>query len=311
MKQEVCHTVCCVDNNYVPYCGVMLTSLLENNKSESIMVHILDNGLTKEGHKSLHDIVEGKYGQHIAFYTLSSEWLKDFPATNSYVSLTTYCKLFIAAILPETVGQVLYLDCDIIVSGSLHDLWHIDLTGKAMAAVRDAHRGIEKDCQRLGINYQTEGYYNAGVMLLNLEYWRKTDFLKTALDFISVQGPDLPYHDQDVLNGTLHGCILPLPLRYNLHDHLFHRKRYMNAEDIQLAEQEMRPGRRAIIHFSSKRKPWGTRCLHPLRKLYFHYQDMTEWKGMRPKCTFKDRCWRWNRQLSGCLHWVNGYKHVH
>ena len=40
MAQEICHLVCCVDNNYVPHCGVMLTSLLENNKGERIRVQI-------------------------------------------------------------------------------------------------------------------------------------------------------------------------------------------------------------------------------------------------------------------------------
>ena len=48
MAQEICHLVCCVDNNYVPHCGVMLTSLLENNKDERIRVHVLDNALTEE-----------------------------------------------------------------------------------------------------------------------------------------------------------------------------------------------------------------------------------------------------------------------
>ncbi len=28
--------VCCTDNNYIKYCCVMLTSLLENNKEENL-----------------------------------------------------------------------------------------------------------------------------------------------------------------------------------------------------------------------------------------------------------------------------------
>lgn len=310
MAQEIYHLVCCVDNNYVPHCGVMLTSLLENNKDERIRVHVLDNALTEECREALRGIVERKYGQELAFYPLASDWSASFPATCSYVSLTVYSKLFIASMLPAEVKKVLYLDCDIIVLKSLHELWHCDLSGKAMAAVRDAHRRLEDDCRRLGIDCQTEGYYNAGVMLFNLDYLRSMNFLEKSLDFVSKHASRLPYHDQDVLNGVLHGHILSLPLRYNLHDHLFHRKRYMSREEIRLADREMRPEHRVIIHFSSRRKPWSTRCLHPLRKSYFYYLDMTEWRGRRPRDTFKEWCWRWNRRISGWLHGVNGYRRV-
>ena len=310
MAQEICHLVCCVDDHYVPYCGVMLTSVLENNKGERIVVHVLDNALAERGRESLRGIVERKYGQQLCFHPLSSGWKDSFPATNSYVSLTTYCKLFIAAILPLSIGKVLYLDCDIVVVGSLHDLWSRDLSGKAMAAVRDSHRGLEEDYRRLGIDGQTEGYYNAGVMLLNLDYLRDMHFLERALDFVASHASGLVYHDQDVLNGVLHGHILSLPPRYNLHDHLFRRKRYMSESEVRLAEQEMRPEHRVIIHFSSNKKPWSTRCLHPLRKLYFQYQDLTEWRDQRPRYTFKEWCWRWNRRVSGWLHWANGYRRV-
>ena len=34
----------------------------------------------------------------------------------------------------------------------------------------------------------------------------------------------------------------------------------------------------AILHYSS-RKPWQYHCMHPLRHLYFEYQNLTPWKG--------------------------------
>ena len=40
--------VCCTDNNYIKYCCVMLTSLLENNKEENITIHILGDNLTSD-----------------------------------------------------------------------------------------------------------------------------------------------------------------------------------------------------------------------------------------------------------------------
>ena len=34
----------------------------------------------------------------------------------------------------------------------------------------------------------------------------------------------------------------------------------------------------SILHYSS-RKPWQYHCMHPLRHLFFKYQDLTPWKG--------------------------------
>lgn len=33
--------VSCIDDNFALYCGVMLTSLFENNKDENVTVHIV------------------------------------------------------------------------------------------------------------------------------------------------------------------------------------------------------------------------------------------------------------------------------
>lgn len=286
----------------------MLTSLLENNRTEEVVIHILDNAIRKDAKETVRELVEGKYGQKLFFYTLDDSLLKEFPSTNSYVSLTAYCKLFIPTILPSSVHKVLYMDCDIIVVNSLHELEDYDLTDWAMGAVKDAHKNMELDCKRLGFDYDQFSYFNSGVMLLNLDYLRNTDFVQKSIDFVAKHTDDLKYHDQDVLNGVLHGRILPLPYRYNLHDCLYHDKRYIDEEQIPLVEKELQTDKRIIIHFSSRRKPWDNRCLHPLRQLYFSYLDRTIWKGERLNISFKDLMWRWNRIVSGWLHWVNGYR---
>lgn len=302
--------VCCTDTNYVKYCCVMLTSLLENNQAEEIAIHILDNSIDNDSKELIRNIVEHKYNQKLFFYILDDNLLQNFPSTNSYVSLTTYCKLFIPIILPLSIHKVLYVDCDIIVVNSLNGLWDYDLTDKAVAAVKDAHKDLDKDCERLGYDYYKDDYYNAGVLLFNLDYLRKYDYVQKAIDYAIQNSNSLKYHDQDVLNGLLHGRILSLPHRYNLHDYLFHRKRYIVQGQISTIEKELHPSKRIIIHFSAKRKPWGSRCLHPLRKLYFFYLDMTIWKGERPILSLKDRKWRLNRIISGWFHWNNGYRNT-
>ena len=55
--------VCNIDNNYVRHCAVMLTSLLENNKTEDIHIFIIADDLTEGSQEALADIVQGTYRQ--------------------------------------------------------------------------------------------------------------------------------------------------------------------------------------------------------------------------------------------------------
>ena len=44
--------------------------------------------------------------------------------------------------------------------------------------------------------------------------------------------------------------------------------------------------------FSASRKPWQYHCMHPLRHLYFEYQDLTPWKGENVLNNWKPRLHR-------------------
>ena len=64
----------------------------------------------------------------------------------------------------------------------------------------------------------SDSYFNSGVLLVNLDYWREEGLMSKALDYISKNGSKLVFYDQDVLNALLHDCKLFLPFRYNVQD---------------------------------------------------------------------------------------------
>ena len=301
--------VCCADNRYAPYCGVMLASLLENNREEEVTVYLIGNGLTDESCARLRRVVEQDHTARLVFVEMDHSLVQHFPnSKESYISLVAYYRLFLTSVLPESLGKVLYLDCDLIVNGSLRKLWQTDLTGRPLAAVPDAHKGMDEHCRALGLDCRKYPYFNSGVVLFNLDYLRGVDFTRRALEYVQAHRAEITFHDQDVLNGLFAGQVVYLPYRYNLHDRLYRRHRYVSPSVMPTGLDEL--AHPVIVQFSSARTPWTPRCLHPCRSLYFRYLALTPWRDMRPVLSWRDRLWRCNRILSGHLCLANGYRRL-
>ena len=69
--------------------------------------------------------------------------------------------------LKPNLEKVLYLDCDILVTDSLSDLWSIDINNYYCAVVEEMYEKTHNDAKRLGV----EAFFNAGVLLLNNKKW--------------------------------------------------------------------------------------------------------------------------------------------
>ena len=95
---------------------------------------------------------------------------------------------------------------------------------------------------------------------------------------------ELVFNDQDVLNALLHDKKLFLPFRYNVQDGFLRRKRRIRPEAIPDLEKELLHP--VIVHYTGGKKPWQYKSRHPYKGLYFHYLDMTPWKGERPDVPF-------------------------
>ena len=134
------------------------------------------------------------------------------------------------------------------------------------------------------IGVENGRYFNSGVLLVNLDYWREEGLMSKALDYISKNGSKLVFYDQDVLNALLHDCKLFLPFRYNVQDGFLRRKRRIRPESIAALDQELLHP--VIIHYTGGKKPWQYKSQHPYKGLYFHYLDLTPWKGERPVVPF-------------------------
>lgn len=285
MVKETIHIACNIDTSYVKYCIVMLTSLFENNQNVSFHIHVITEDLSNECRSLMVEFVENKYHQRVEFYYVDMDLVKDCPryAEGSHISLAAYYRIFLGNLLPLKIHKVLYLDCDLVVVGSIEKLWNTDLKTFAVACVEDMWSGREEIYTRLHYP-SSDSYFNSGVLLVNLDYWREEGLMSKALDYISKNGSKLVFYDQDVLNALLHDCKLFLPFRYNVQDGFLRRKRRIRPESIAALDQELLHP--VIIHYTGGKNPWQYKSQHPYKGLYFHYLDLTPWKGERPVVPF-------------------------
>lgn len=258
--------------------GVMIYSACVNNAQGSITFHlVIDESVTPENQKKLEDTVT-PFNNQIRFYKVDSTPFRSFPGLSERKSITqaTYYRLFLTEILPQSLEKVLYLDGDIIVRQSLTELWNTDIEHCSIAAVNHPEIIVSDFFSRLG--YPAElGYFNAGVLLINLKRWRENNVVDSFIDFIEQHHKGLVAHDQDVLNYILKDDKKALPYKYNLmscsiYKRLENDKAYY--EDIKDAISNP-----TVVHFLLA-KPWWVynRHLHPYRSTFFKYRNQTMWK---------------------------------
>lgn len=265
--------VCCTDTHYIMPTGVMLKSLFDNNKTENLTVHvIIDDSVTESDKRALTEITEG----YISFYSASSIHC-GFPnigVTNTHVTTASYYRLFLTQLLPVEIEKVLYLDGDIIINDNLSDLWETNIENYAIGCIKD----MDEIPNLNRVSYPRDyGYFNAGVLLINLKFWRHHHLLETFLQCIKENGTKLMYHDQDVLNFTLYDKKRYLPMRYNVQNGFLFKKRFQlfthddDSNDLKVAQQHP-----AIIHYTLS-KPWKQNSVSPFKRLFRYYKNQTAW----------------------------------
>lgn len=266
--------VIATDNNYVMACGILMASICENNKGDEVNFHYLVDYSLSDSNKEALTRIADKYKTRITFYSCSKE---DFPATQNWPN-AIYYRLFAAEILPSNINKVIYLDCDMIVRHHLKDLWSIDISEYAVGGVPDMNEGNIQIYNRLKYDY-SDGYFNSGMLLINLDYWRREDVKAQFLDFASENADKLVYPDQDILNYVFRKRKLVLPLKYNFQDgfvRVFPCTFFSWKYEEEIKESARDP---YIIHYTTKNKPWIQPCNNPYKNEFFKYRALTEWRN--------------------------------
>jgi len=278
--------VACTDKWFVMPTGVMLFSVCVNNPDVDIVFHIIhDDSVTSKDRRDLEETVTVFEGKSIVFYHVDVTKFPCFPyaTTKTAITQAAYYRLMMSEILPGTIRKVLYLDGDIIVRHSLLPLWNTELKGYAVGTVPDIIEIEYSKEYSKRLNYPSQhGYFNSGVILINLEYWREHRVVSEFVSFIQEHADILKCLDQDLLNAIFYDKKIVFPIKYNLIcGFLWSSSQY----DFGRYEKELHEALKdpVIVHFTAE-KPWvnyGRQPKHPFSSTFFKYQGQTRWKGVK------------------------------
>ena len=226
---HICYGLYDRDGRYSKLIGTSMASIFENT-AEDVTVHILHDNTLTVGNRDKFIYLTGKYGQSIEFYnveTLASERVEQFrenlpTVLKSDYSIATLYRLLMPELIPSSVARLIYLDADILVNRDINDLWKIGLGGAPIAAVPEILLDLGFHKNKLSKYLLTSGlvreedYFNAGVLLIDLQYLRdNADILLDGYKFVC-EHPQCNFFDQDILNYCFASRSVKLPETFDL-----------------------------------------------------------------------------------------------
>ncbi len=281
----------CSDNNYAPYLGVSMMSLLESNRdAEEIIFYVVSDRISEENIERLKRQV-AKYGDKRVLKLIDGrQWIEQLVSMKLLPyrgGLTTNLRLFFLEYIDQDVDRLLYLDCDTIIQGSLSELFSMSMDGAPAAAVLDSLSGKEYK-KIIGFSPE-ESYFNAGVLFVDVENWRKNDCQGRLSALMNDPSTVCPNNDQDFLNIALRNQKRVIHPKYNFQTthkvysdrqyySAYSKKNYYTVQELKEARETptVIHAYRFLGHF-----PWHKQSAHPYRDMFWELVTRSEWSDLK------------------------------
>ena len=253
MSRDPISIALCSDANYAPHLATTLQSIFLHNVDADLDVHVLCTDADPATRARIEQVAQA-FGRTLTFLSADGSSLSHLTVTGHF-SHAVYLRLLLPELLPQ-VSRLIYLDCDLLVEAPLAPLWAVDVADVSCAGVPEP--GL---AHRLGV----ERYVNSGVLLMNLDYWRRHGTAGQCIEWLADNRAQASYVDQDAINVVLAGKIAFLDACWNLN----------SSEELQPASLAAHPQR--ILHFAGPYKPWHLAYDFDLAQVYRSYRAATSW----------------------------------
>lgn len=270
------HLALATDAAYLPWCSVLVRSALDHHAGTPLTFHVLHDGRLAAAEQHRLAAMVGTDRGGVEVHAVVDDRLQQLPAVDRFGTVV-WLRLALPDLLPD-LSRVLYLDADTFVTSALGPLWETDLGEAPLAAVPNVvEPAMHEHVRGLGLD-PLGGFFNSGVLLMNLEAMRQESSFDELVAYATDNGPRLVWPDQDVLNAVFSRRWHPIHPRWNAMNSLWTWPGW--AADTfgasTVAEATNDP---AIVHFEGPSicKPWHFLCQHTWRDAYRRTLATTPW----------------------------------
>jgi lipopolysaccharide biosynthesis glycosyltransferase len=266
-----------VDAGYAPHLAATLASIVANAPGGRFRFMVIHDGIPKDEQRKIEAAAPN---QTFDWPEMTDAGMLGFQGY-AHISRASYYRLAIPKLAPTDAKRVIYLDADLIVLGDLRELAATDLGDTMIGAVFDPAIDAEAYARRRNLAPRRLGYFNSGVLLIDVEKARQTGAFDAAVDVIKHRFDELEWGDQCALNIVLWN-------RWTLLDAVWNVQRRMLVDEgrpLFAAPADLPADRRPkIIHFTEEVKPWSRDGHHPFIWTYYRYLRQTPyWKTVNDK----------------------------
>lgn len=304
---------------YAPFCLASVSSLLKNNKeiNGQSTLHLLSNAIS-DSNIAKFKLICDRYGCN--FNVIDTKKVKELIRDRNCklnFNISSFLRIFLSELLPKDVNKALFIDSDTYINSGIAELYSLSLDNVACAMVPDQPilRGHQAEA---GLKYN-ENYFNAGVILVNVRYWRDYKISDKMLESYLCRPNGCSLDDQTVINAVLARNTIVLPYKYNMMKCISCRTYRAFCKSNQpigyhtyeeFIEARNKP---VIIHFNGPSlRPWHKWNAHPYKKKFLQeVREYTpEFKLIKPEIPLYFLLFSWcvNKFGYKIIYAFNGHK---
>ena len=242
------HIAFCINDSYVPYVTVTMKSVIMNHSGKALAFYILTDFISCQKRKLIDDVVNNL--QNVSYKIIYIEDGRLSYLKTGYWNVYTWYRICLPSLLPNDIKRVLYLDADTLVVGNIEALFELEMDNIAVAGCLDPQTYQKETFLRCGYD-SAKHYICAGVLLMNLDYWREHQLTDTLIQYAIDNKDTIKFPDQDSINVVCQDCKIVLPLKYGIMDSIF-RYELGGKNASVFCDSLLNP---AIVHFAAN-PPW-------------------------------------------------------
>lgn len=249
------------DRSWAPAYATMRAVCLSTRRKSDLTFHLLRRNMTA-GHLERLAQITTEFGAELVHYGLDADsvfgWLMEKAPPRAGAADLGYARVLLAELLPRDLGQLVALDCDMLVRAPIERVAELDLLDHAAAAAPLADAKATMTGRMLvdprGIFDAGGRYFDDGLMVIDLERWRE---LKLVEKFEAL------LDDGRLVQLRTAGEFLNLAVA----DEWLELDQLWSLLD---PRRELEPLNAFAVHYAGARKPWQVGSRAAYARLYRH-----------------------------------------